>query len=93
MPVRIGGIKIADADFDYINGADGRLLNSVKHLNVQIRDFKLDATTEKIQHGLLCKDVSFELAGYHSLTKDKLYTMKVDTITGSATGQTIGSGV
>lgn len=88
--VHIGGIKIADADFDYINGADGRLLNSVKHLNVQIRDFKLDAATEKdTTRFYYAKDVSFELAGYHSLTKDKLYTMKVDTITGSATGQTI----
>lgn len=88
--VRIGGIKIADADFDYINGADGRLLNSVKHLNVQVRDFKLDAATETdTTRFYYAKDVSFELAGYHSLTKDKLYTMKVDTITGSATGQTI----
>ena len=29
------------------------------------------------------------MAGYHSLSKDKLYTMKVDTITGSAKEKTI----
>ncbi|MGY0039890.1 hypothetical protein [Pedobacter sp. NJ-S-72] len=88
--VHIRGIKIADADFDYINGSTGRLLNSVKHLNVQVRDFKLDGSTEHdTTRFYYAKDVSFELAGYHSLSKDKLYTMKVDTITGSATGKTV----
>jgi hypothetical protein len=88
--VHIRGIKIADADFDYIDGSTGRLLNSVKHLNVQVRDFKLDGSTENdTTRFYYAKDVSFELAGYHSLSKDKLYTMKVDTITGSAKEKTI----
>jgi len=88
--VHIRGIKIADADFDYIDGSTGRLLNAVKHLNVQVKDFRLDASTESdTTRFYYAKDVFFELAGYHSLTKDKLYTMKVDTITGSAAGQTI----
>jgi len=88
--VYIRRIKIADADFDYIDGSTGRLLNSVKHLHVQVRDFRLDGSTEHDTTRLYyAKDVSFELAGYHSLSKDKLYTMKVDTITGSATGKTI----
>jgi hypothetical protein len=88
--VYIRGIKIKDADFEYINGSTGRLLNAVKHLNVQIRDFRLDSSTEHdTTRFYYAKDVSFELAGYHSLTKDKLYTMKVDTINASVTGQTI----
>ncbi|MBB5635747.1 hypothetical protein HDE68_001635 [Pedobacter cryoconitis] len=88
--VHIRGIKIADADFDYIDGATGRLLNSVKHLNLQIRDFRLDAHAEDdTTRFYYTKDVSFELAGYHSLSKDKLYTMKADTVTGSATGKII----
>ncbi|QNK62569.1 DUF748 domain-containing protein [Pedobacter sp. PAMC26386] len=88
--VHIRGIKIDNADFDYIDGATGRLIHAIKHLNVQVRDFKLDANSEAdTTRFYYAKDVSFELAGYHSLTKDKLYTMKLDTITGSTTGKKI----
>lgn len=86
--VHIKGIKIADADFDYISGATGKALNSVNHLNVQVKDFLLnaqsDADTTRFYY---TKDVSFELVGYHS--KTKMYSTKTDTITGSATGKTI----
>ena len=88
--VRIKGIKIEDADFDYVSGATGEILNSVKHLNLQVRDFLLDADAEKDSTRFYyTKDVSFELAGYKSLSKNKMYTMKVDTVTGSATGGTV----
>lgn len=88
--VRIKGIKIEDADFDYVSGETGMILHSVKHLNVQVRDFLLDGhSDEDTTRFYYTKDVSFELAGYHSLSKDKMYTMKVDTITGSATGKTV----
>ncbi|KIO78539.1 hypothetical protein TH53_02905 [Pedobacter lusitanus] len=88
--VHIKGIKIADADFDYVNGSTSLVLNSVKHLNVQIRDFRLDARSESdTTRFYYTKDVFFELAGYHAVSKDKLYTMKADTITGSATGKKI----
>jgi len=84
--VHIKGIKIDDADFDYVSGETGTILNSVKHLNLNVRDFLLDSNSgQDSTRFYFTKDVSFELAGYHSLSKSKLYTMKVDTITGSAT--------
>ena len=86
--VHIKGIKIADADFSYVSGATGRVLNSVKHLNVQIKDFLLDATSaQDTTRFYYTKDASFELAGYES--KSKMYTIKADTLTGSATGKTV----
>jgi hypothetical protein len=88
--VHIKGIKIEDADFDYVSGETGRVLNSVRHLDVHVKDFLLDAGSEAdTTRFYYTKDVSFELAGYHSLSKDKMYTMKADTITGSATRKTI----
>jgi len=88
--VRINGIKIDDADFDYVSGETGTVLNSVKHLNVQVKDFLLDAhSAEDTTRFYYTKDVSFELAGYNSVSKDKMYTTKVDTITGSARAKTI----
>jgi hypothetical protein len=88
--VHIKAIKIEDADFDYVSGETGRLLNSVKHLNLQVKDFLLNSSSDTdTTRFYYTKDVSFELAGYHSLSKDKLYTMKVDTITGSAMGRNI----
>lgn len=85
--VHIKGIKIADADFNYISGATGKPLNQVQHLNLLVKDFLLneqsDADTTRFYY---TKDVSFELAGYQS--KSKMYNIKADTITGSATGKT-----
>jgi hypothetical protein len=88
--VRINGIKIADADFDYVSGASGELLHSVKHLNVQVKDLLLDAHSgEDSTRFYYTKDISFELAGYSALSKNKMYTTKIDTITGSASDKTI----
>jgi len=88
--VHINAIKIQDADFDYVSGETGLILNSVKKLNVKVKDFLLDANSDAdTTRFYYMKDASFELAGYHSLSKNKLYTMKVDTITGSATGKNI----
>jgi hypothetical protein len=88
--VHINAIKIEDADFDYVSGETGQILNSVKKLNVQVKDFLLDSkSAQDTTRFYYMKDAFFELAGYHSLSKDKLYTMKVDTITGSATGKNI----
>jgi len=88
--VHIKGIKIEDADFDYVSGATGRVLNSVKHLNVHVKDLLLDehskADTTRFYY---TKDISFIMTGYSSLSKDKMYTMKVDTITGSAIGRSV----
>lgn len=88
--VHIKGIKIENADFDYINGANGQLLNAVKKLNVQVKDFLLNAdAAADTTRFYYTKDVSFELAGYSSLSKNKMYTTKVDTIRGSARGRTV----
>lgn len=85
--VHINGIKIEDADFDYVSGESGRILNSVKHLNVKVNDLLLDAQSgDDTSRFYYTKDVAFDLAGYHSLSKDKLYNMKVDSVTGSAKG-------
>jgi hypothetical protein len=88
--VRINGIKIEDADFNYVSGETGQILNSVNHLNLKIKDFLLDAHSgDDTARFYYTKDVLFELAGYHALSKDKLYTTKVDTVSGSATGKTV----
>jgi len=88
--VHINGVKIEDADFDYISGATGRVLNSVKHLNVHVKDILIDAHSRAdTTRFYYTKDISFEMTGYHSLSKNKMYTMKVDTITGSAAGKNI----
>jgi hypothetical protein len=88
--VHIKGIKIEDADFDYVSGASGQVLNSVKHLNVHVKDLLLNEHSRSdTTRFYYTKDISFELAGYHSLSKDKMYTMKIDTITGSAIGRKV----
>jgi len=88
--IQVHRIRIIDADADYINGFNGIKLNSVKHLNVNVDDFLLDSLSQHDKSRFYyAKDASFELAGYRSISKDKMYTMKVDTIVGSATGQTL----
>lgn len=88
--IRVRQIKIIDADFDYINGANGHKLNTVKHLNVNIDDFRLDSLSQyDTTRFYYTKDISFELLGYKSLTKDKMYTLKAESIVGSATGKSL----
>lgn len=88
--LHIDAIKIVDADFDYINGATSKPLNSVKHLNVIIKDVLIDSLADRDTTRLYyTKDIAFSLAGYSSLSKNKAYTMKVDTIKGSASDRTI----
>jgi hypothetical protein len=88
--IRVRQIKIIDADFDYINGTGGRKLNTVKNLNINVDDFLVDSLshldTTRFYH---TKDVSFQLLGYKSLTKDKMYTLRVDTLSGSATRKSL----
>lgn len=85
--LRIGQIKVADADVDYVNGADGKKLNTLKKLNVNVRDFVVDAFSQyDTTRFYYTKSVSFELLGYKSLSKDKMYTLKIDTLRGTTTG-------
>ncbi|HKG08434.1 MAG TPA: hypothetical protein VKB19_18345 [Pedobacter sp.] len=86
--VHVGTIKIEDADFDYINGSTSRSMNSVKHLNITVNDLLIDSLAQfDSTRFFYTKDINFELTGYRSLGKDKMYTMKIDTIAGSAKGQ------
>ncbi|MBT2563269.1 hypothetical protein J7E50_00560 [Pedobacter sp. ISL-68] len=89
--VRVKSIKIVDADFDYINKtAAKKTKNSIKHLDVNINDFLLDSLSgNDTTRFYYTKDASFQIAGYKSITKDKMYSMKVDTIKGSTASKKI----
>lgn len=88
--IHVKSIKIIDADLDYINGANGKSLNSVKHLNVNVRDLLIDSLAQSdTTRFFYTKDLSFDLSGYKSTGKDKMYTMKVDTVRGSVARGTI----
>lgn len=84
--LHIKSIKIIDADFDYINNTGAKKTkNSVKHLDISVNDFLLDSLSgNDTTRFYYTKDVSFQLAGYKSISKDKMYSIKVDTISGSS---------
>ncbi len=88
--IHVKAIKIVDADFDYINGATSRPLNSIKHLSINVNDLLIDSLSgSDTTRFYYTKDIGFLLTGYRSLGKDKMYTIKVDSISGSATGKNI----
>lgn len=88
--IHVGAIKIVDADVDYINGANLKPLHSVKHFNMNVKELLIDSLSQyDSTRFYYAKDVDFELTNLRSTGKDKMYTMKVDTIKGSATGKTI----
>lgn len=77
--IAVGQIKMIDANFDYYNGK--RKLNTIKHLSVNIKDVLIDSAaqfdTTRVLHS---KNIGFELLGYLAVTKDKMYTLKLDTL-------------
>jgi hypothetical protein len=83
--IHVRTIKVLNADFDYVDGETAKVLNSVRKLNVNVTDVLIDSLsqydTTRFYHS---KNVEFELAGYKSVTKDRMYTIKVDSISGSA---------
>lgn len=88
--IHIKAIKINDADFDYINGGNGKVMNTVRRLNLMVKDLLIDSLSDTdTTRFYYTKDVAFSLAGYESVTEDKMYTMKADTIDGSASDQTL----
>lgn len=89
--VHAKSIRIVDADFDYINKtATKKTKNSIKHLDININDFLLDSLSgSDTTRFYYTKDASFQIAGYKSVTKDKMYSMKVDTIKGSTASKKI----
>ncbi|MFW0714613.1 hypothetical protein [Pedobacter sp. N23S346] len=88
---RVHAVKVIDADFSYINsGAPKKTRNVIKHLDINVKDFLLDSLSDKdTSRFYYTKDISFEIAGYKSNTKDKMYSMKIDTISGSTSAKRI----
>jgi hypothetical protein len=86
--ISVNDIKIIDADFDYYNGL--KKLNSVKHLSINVKDVLIDSAaqfdTTRVFHS---KDIAFALSGYSALSKDKMYTTKVDSVKGSMSNKTV----
>ena len=83
--IHIGKIAIRNADFDYINRATAKkTISSLKHVDIKVDDFLLDSLSEQDSTRFFyTKDIGFELVGYKSLSEDKMYTMKVDSVFGS----------
>jgi hypothetical protein len=86
--IHVNAIRIVNADFDYVKGETSKPLNRIRKLNLNVKDLLIDSLsqfdTTRFYH---TKDIGFELTGYQS--KDKMYLMKADTISGSAIGKTI----
>jgi len=89
--VHVNNIRIVDADFDYTNkSTTKKTVNKVSHVDIRVKDFLLDSLSERdTTRFYYTKDVSFRIAGYKSVTKDKMYNMRVDTIMGSAASKNI----
>lgn len=86
--ISIGNIKVVDADFDYYNGP--KKLNAIKHLSINVKDILIDSAADKDSTRVFyAKDMGFALSGYQSLTKDKMYTLKLDTLLGSINSRTL----
>lgn len=84
--ISVAQIKVIDANFDYYNGV--KKLNSIQHLSITVKDVLIDSAaqfdTTRVFHS---KNIGFELLSYTSLTKDKMYTLKLDTVRGSINGK------
>lgn len=88
--IHVKAIKVVDADLDYINGATMKPLNSVSHLSINVKDLLIDSLSQfDSTRFYYTKDIGFLLTGYKSLGKDKMYTIKVDTIRGSTAGKNL----
>ena len=87
----VKSIKILDADFDYINNTLAKKTkNSIKHLDVTVKDFLLDSLSGKdTTRFYYTKDIAFKIAGFKSNTKDRMYSMQVDTIVGTTSSKKI----
>ncbi|PWS27838.1 hypothetical protein DHW03_09685 [Pedobacter yonginense] len=89
--LHVKSIQIVDADFDYINKSLAKKTKkSIKHLDINVKDFLLDSLSQNDTSRIYyTKDVSFQVAGYKALTEDKMYTMKLDTLSGSLASKKI----
>lgn len=86
--IHVNDIKVIDANFDYYNGL--KKLNAIKHLSINVKDVLIDSLsqfdTTRVFHS---EDIAFAMSGYNSLTADKMYTIKVDTVKGSISNKTL----
>lgn len=84
----VNDVKVIDADFDYYNGL--KKINSIKHLSINVKNILIDSASQfdntRVFHS---KDIAFTLSGYSALSKDKMYTTKVDSVRGSISNKTI----
>jgi hypothetical protein len=83
--VHVRTLRVLNADFNYVDGETAKTLNSVNKLNVNVTDILIDSLSKSdTSRFYYSKDVAFELAGYKSVTKDRMYTIKVDSVSGFA---------
>lgn len=88
--IQVDQVRVQDADMAYLSGASGKKLHEVKKLNIKVQDLLLDARSEQDSSRVYgAKDISFELAGYHARTKDNMYTLKADSLSGSVNKGTL----
>lgn len=83
--IQVNRIKIQNADFDYIDKSRASVSKyAVRKLNITVDDFLLDSLSgEDSSRFFYTKDISFNLVGYHSKSKDKRYNISIDSIQGS----------
>jgi hypothetical protein len=82
--IHVGSIKVLDADLDFVDGDKRKTLNSVKHLNINVSDVLVDSLSQyDTTRFYYAKNVDLNVAGYKSVSKDKMYTFKVDSVSGS----------
>lgn len=89
--IKVKRINIVDAEFDYYNlSKSAKPLNAIKHLDINVHDVLIDSVSQfDTTRMLYAKDINFELKGYKAPSKDKMYTVVVDTLSGSATAGTV----
>lgn len=89
--IYVAKITIKNADLDYVNRAGAKkTTSSLKHIDINVDNFLLDSLSgQDSTRFFYTKDIGFQLVGYKSLTKDKMYTMKVDSIFGSTKSKQI----
>ncbi|RZK50861.1 MAG: DUF748 domain-containing protein [Pedobacter sp.] len=80
--IQVGEVRIQDADFEYYNGK--RLANKINHLNIAINDILIDSAaqfdTTRVGYA---KAIAFNLGNYESLSKDKRYKIRLDSVNGN----------
>ncbi|MGY3052724.1 hypothetical protein ACVWYG_000920 [Pedobacter sp. UYEF25] len=89
--VHVNTISIKDADFVYVDKSVASSGNTLlKHVDIKVDDFLLDSLSGRDSTRFFyTKNIGFQLIGYKSLSKDKMYTMKIDSIFGSTKSREI----